>query len=340
MLKKFWGLFLGLMMSGGLLITPALAADTNLPYTVTIKTPAQQIGQVKYFNVQGKPNEVIKLPLTIKNNTNKSYTLLSEPNNATTSDKLIVDYSDHNAHKINDNTYDLTDMMSGPLKVTLNKHETITNTFSLTLPPKNFAGLVLGSIRISDVNDPGQPGFVTAVMVRMHSRSVSPQLKITAVDITTKNKNPTLRLTVQNPRPVLLTNAKLKGSFVRLDHSQKTLATMVTDNKRSLAPSSEFHVFIPYTEKQRLQAGKYQVNLQVNSGQGTAKTTKTFTLSQQLANNTNKQLGLTWKDSFWNNYTFWFGGIIIFAVIIIGGIIVYKKRAQNDFADQDPDDFI
>lgn len=297
--------------------TPVKAIDNDLPYKVTITPPAQQIDKASYFKLKGKPNEQIKLKVNITNNS-KAKNVSIMPTNASTSNNLTVDYSDSKATGNGSGSYKLTDLITSGIELHLNAHESRSVTFVLTMPPKEFNGVILGAIRIADAQNTSTPGFVTAVSVKCNDNPVKTNMILQSVVITQKSNQPYFKAVVSNNSPKLLVNEKINAQLLL---GKEKIASFKTGNDRSIAPNSDFNLMIPYTKNEALKPGKYTIVLNNNIKQS-------FTLNKNVIDSANKQFNLKHKTIL-NSPTFWVIMVVLLIIVVLFIILKFNRQRSH-----------
>lgn len=134
---------------------------------------------------------------------------------------------------------------------------------------------------------------------------------------------------LQNPRPGLMSQLKVKAKVTEVGKSK-----VVLQNEKSnmaMAPNSNFNYAIPWGDTQ-LKAGTYTLTLDATAKGGYHwHFVKNFTVTQKQINSLKNKINTPQQ----HNYLWWFvaGGILI---ILLLAIIIYLllKRKRNDDDDK------
>ena len=297
----------------------------NGDLAIKLIMPKQQQGAVPYFNLILKPGQKVALPIKVTNTSNHSITVDLTPYNASTNEKLDVDYESTEANW--GNQPKLTDLISSKLSgLILKKHETKVVTF--TLSGAKINSLVLGAIKTKEEGK--KNGIITAIMVR-NSNSNQNEFNMELNNLTM----------TKNGKPMFITQIMNKGGLIskatiteKIMHNGKEISSTKKENV-NLAPNAEFTLASIYKQQTQLDAGDYNILLNVHYNNKTYNYKKNVNLSQNMVDAINKKMKLQAPRKKLN-----FGHVAIVSIAVlfvlgIGGYIGYDKYKEAQIEKED-----
>ncbi|WP_317913830.1 DUF916 domain-containing protein [Carnobacterium maltaromaticum] len=128
---------------------PKESQADSMAYSVKADIPENQIDKAKtYFDLKMAPGQRQEISLTVSNSGDEETSIFITPNNATTNQNGVIDYSEEKAKLDSTLKIPLTSIISGKQEVKLNPKETKQVTFVIQMPEKEYSGDILGGFYI------------------------------------------------------------------------------------------------------------------------------------------------------------------------------------------------
>lgn len=318
------------------------ARAESVGYTVGAVLPKNQDDKkVTYFALRVKPNQKQKLAIVISNTGSKKKTYQVGVNQAVTNSNGVVDYSMASPKLDSSLKVGIKDLFGNKTqRVTVPAKSKQKVYVSYKMPAKRLDGMILGGIYVKQLtaneaasNKKGVSiknafAYVIGLRLRESDVDVAPDMKLLSVENGQSNKYNQVEANLQNPRPGLMSNLKVKTKITKQGESK----TILSNEKSSMAmaPNSNFNYAIPWGDKQ-LKAGTYTLTLDAYAQGGYHwHFVKDFKLTQkkigQLQNKFNTPAPK--KNYFW-----WFvagGAIIILLLLVIIYLLLKNKKRDDD----------
>ena len=258
-----------------------VAAQTNIPYTVSVIFPENQIDLAKeYFDLMMQPGQAQEITLILKNNTSAGINLEVAPQNGATSNTGNIDYTGAGTLLEETIPYRFTDICTTAQQIALGANETKMVSFVLTMPNEAFEGVVLGAFQIYEVAeettvDTAGPknarnggsieiqnrfAYIVGVVLRENNAVLIPSFNLGEVTTDLWNSRFALSAQVQMPVSTIVRNYELSGEVI----SRKT-GNVVHSFRReqfSMAPNSVFYLYENLNHN-NLPAGDYTIKLTI-----------------------------------------------------------------------------
>ncbi|GAX00365.1 DUF916 and DUF3324 domain-containing protein [Secundilactobacillus silagei] len=290
--------------------------------------PSDNLSHSSYFNLKVKPDTNRVLRLRITNNSNKRQRINVQPNNATTNENGIIDYSVH-AKKDSSATTSFTDMLSnrnGKSVSVAGKSSAIVS-FKLTLPKQPFSGTILGGFLVYSVSATNQvknsnqssnlAHYVIATQLVESSQQVKPNLLYHGTKYVGSGGLPRVQVNLQNTQPTIIGNVHVKTTVT--GEGNKVVAK-VDQKMLNFAPNSSFGYQLPTLNNKELKAGNYHLNMTVKGDNGSWKFDKLFTVTDKDG----KAAKIAKPATNWKQIIMWV--IEGLAILIVLAYIINKFR--------------
>lgn len=261
----------------GVTVTPLIEDDTS--------------GVTDRFQIVGKPNSKRTLKISIGNFSIKRLRLRIEPTNASTSMDGKIIYTE----KVKAGQYGLKYAFADMTKsqtITLKPNRTKDLTFKVNLPDKKINGLVMGGFNIYDMNGNARGSANVPVLITDDNKSVGGIVTLNNLSLDVIGKKPHILVNLQNKEPGQMKNVvvhmtvKRKSWLDRFNLGDKKMVADLTYPK--VAPNSKIPVDFDQNTTP-IKAGEYVVKGAARSGKATWTFHKTYTITQDQANNINKR---------------------------------------------------
>lgn len=295
-------------------VKPVLAANNN--------------PQASYFDLKVKPDTKQTLRLQIINNSSKRQQFNILPNNATTNENGVIDYSVH-AKKDASATTSFTDMLgdqTGKQIWVAGKSRSVVS-FKLAVPKQSFEGTVLGGFIVysaSAANQAKKSGqnsnlahYAVAARLIESTQKVTPDLLYKGTKYVGNNGLPRIQVNLQNNQPTIIGTVHLKATVT--GEGDKTVAK-VNQKMLNFAPNSSFGYQMPTLNGKALKSGQYRLKMTVKADNGSWKFDRLFTVTDKDG----KAAKIAKPGINWKQIIMWI--IEGLAVLIVLGYIINKFR--------------
>lgn len=328
-MKKKWLAGL-LMFCISIVILPKVGQADSMAYSVKANIPENQIDKTKtYFDLKMTPGQKQEISLTLHNSGEKETTIFITPNNATTNENGVIDYSNDKEKIDSSLKIPLTSIISGKQEVKLNPGETKEVPFTLQMPENEYNGDILGGFYIqkkSDSEDAGkeesvqiknQYSYVIGIRLHQNDTPITPKIKMNQVKPTLQNYRTAIAANLQNTEPTIIKNLDIKASVTK----QNSTTVLHETNKKdlSMAPNSNFNYPISW-DNDSLEPGKYTVHIKAKSGDKDWVFDKNFEIKPEVSKKLNKEaVDIVKPEPNWILII----SIIVGVVILIGGVLIF-----------------
>lgn len=270
MQKKSRNIFLIVAMLGLFIgYSPTANASKNIPskgigfYYQTI-APVNQQQEGNFFDLVVKPGQQQALEIELINESDEALTISVAINNATTTEKGLINYSKSKLKHTPDFTYKLTDMLKGPKEITLKEKEKRKLKLSLMVPNESIDGLILGGIELkkktvvpttneaTTINN--EFAYVFSVALQMNEKEIAPQFSANSPVTSQASEANIVTISINNDRPTVADKLTVE-TIIRSNDSDKVLAEFKLKEGK-MAPLSIME--IPITFDQSLP-GTYRI---------------------------------------------------------------------------------
>lgn len=243
------------------------------------------------FQIIGDSNSERTLEISLSNFGIRRLHLKVVPTNATTSMDGKIVYTDDVKAGQYGLKYAFSDMTKSQ-KVTLAPNKTKDLKFKVKLPSKKINGLVLGGFSIRSLDSAVSGTADVPVWITDDNKPVGGILSLHNLSLDVINKKPHIIVNLQNKEPGMMkkvivhVTVKRKSWLDRFNLGPKTMSADLTYPK--VAPNSRIPVDFDQNTTP-IQAGKYVIKGAARSGKATWTFHKTYTITQDQANDINKR---------------------------------------------------
>ncbi|MGK0552852.1 DUF916 and DUF3324 domain-containing protein [Enterococcus faecalis] len=299
-------------------------------YTVVPHFGATQKKETtSFYDMTLPPEGSDTFRLEIVNQSAKEQNFQVKVNTATTNSNGIVDYTKAQFKKDSSMKLELSKLIQAETDtLTIAGKQTKTVSFTIKMPKEAFEGILLGSvvvrpIKIADEPKEIQNVFMHTLAIRVNEQEtkVSPDLKGGDVHIGQENLHNTVKMTIRNPQPKLMT--QMEGTFFVTKHGTDKKFVEVQKKGLSIAPNSQFDV--PLQVKDQFQAGRYDYTVELKSAEGTWRFTKEFTIKKAEADQYNK----TSVDPQRKATNHWIVWLLVFIILVLLVLILYLLNQRR-----------
>lgn len=310
--------------------------NTEIPYSVTpIFNAHQQEGQLGYFDLLVKPGVIETIGIEISNGTDKEIKVRVTPNTAKTTTNGTIDYSGMNLKSTKNLPISFEKITSSSQIVTIPADGKKVATFTIKVPEKSFAGIILGGFYIQQELDQEEKeakkkasvaiqnefSFILGCQLRMSNEPVQKKFELDNVHLDSYGGYFSIVSEIANEAPVLLSSLSVKGEI-----KTKAGKSVYQFEKEtfSIAPNSIYG--LPERIKSEdLKPGEYQMHLRISSkdGKQTWDLSKSFTVTKEKKAEVLKE---TIDEKEPTNPLIYIGLAIIGLLIVLIIVVLVKKK--------------
>ncbi len=322
------------------IILPKASQADSMAYSVKADIPDNQIDKAKtYFDLKMTPGQKQDISLTVHNSGDKEMTIFITPNNATTNQNGVIDYSEEKAKIDSSLKIPLTSIISGKQEVKLNPNETKQVPFTIQMPEKEYNGDILGGFYIQKKTDAdenkkdesvqikNQYSYVIGIRLNETDTVVDPTLKLNQIKPALQNYRTAVTANIQNVESTIINDLDINASVTK--QNSETILHETNKKGLSMAPNSNFDYPINWDNEQ-LNPGKYTVHIEAKTGDKDWNFDKNFEIKSETSNKLNKEAVEVVKSQ--PNWiliiTLSIGGIILIGGALIFLIVKNEKKKR------------
>ncbi|MGM0178412.1 DUF916 and DUF3324 domain-containing protein [Enterococcus sp. AZ159] len=311
-----------------------VATENQADFSVNAEQSAYQVDKSKtYFDLSLPVNESVPLVIHVTNNSEEAIEVAGELSPATTNINGVVEYGKTQNQLTSSVPFDITKVASFEKeKQTIAPKQTVDFVVNVSVPTKDYAGVVAGGITLRDVTEEKTSDetkgmfknkFAYAIALLVHGDKTPVENAVTLKEVTPTqvNSRNVVSAAIENKTANYINKVSIEASVT--DASGKEVLSEKKEDMQ-IAPSSLFQ-FPIYYEKQEMKAGKYTLKMTVRSEKQEWQLKKSFTITEEKATSLNKT-DVSEKEESRNVQWLVLGlvGIIFLLLIIL--IVVLKKK--------------
>lgn len=312
-----------------------VATENQADFSVNAEQSAYQVDKSKtYFDLSLPVNESVPLVIHVTNNSEEAIEVAGELSPATTNINGVVEYGKTQNQLTSSVPFDITKVASFEKeKQTIAPKQTVDFVVNVSVPTKDYAGIVAGGITLRDVTEEKTSSetkgmfknkFAYAIALLVHGDKTPVENTVTLKEVTPTqvNSRNVVSAAIENKTANYINKVSIEASVT--DASGKEVLSEKKEDMQ-IAPSSLFQ-FPIYYEKQAMKAGKYTLTMTVRSEKQEWQLKKSFTITEEKATALNKT-DVSEKEESRNVQWLVLGLVgIIFLLLIILIVVLKKKR--------------
>ncbi|MCV3154028.1 DUF916 and DUF3324 domain-containing protein [Enterococcus faecalis] len=312
-----------------------VAAENQADFSVNAEQSVYQVDKSKtYFDLSLPVNESVPLVIHVTNNSEEAIEVAGELSPATTNINGVVEYGKTQNQLTSSVPFDITKVASFEKeKQTIAPKQTVDFVVNVSVPTKDYAGIVAGGITLRDVTEEKTSSetkgmfknkFAYAIALLVHGDKTPVENAVTLKEVTPTqvNSRNVVSAAIENKTANYINKVSIEASVT--DTSGKEVLNEKKEDMQ-IAPSSLFQ-FPIYYEKQAMKAGKYTLTMTVRSEKQEWQLKKSFTITEEKATALNKT-DVSEKEESRNVQWLVLGLVgIIFLLLIILIVVLRKKR--------------
>ncbi|MGM0106867.1 DUF916 and DUF3324 domain-containing protein [Enterococcus sp. AZ197] len=312
-----------------------VATENQADFSVNAEQSAYQVDKSKtYFDLSLPVNESVPLVIHVTNNSEEAIEVAGELSPATTNINGVVEYGKTQNQLTSSVPFDITKVASFEKeKQTIAPKQTVDFVVNVSVPTKDYAGIVAGGITLRDVTEEKTSDetkgmfknkFAYAIALLVHGDKTPVENAVTLKEVTPTqvNSRNVVSAAIENKTANYINKVSIEASVT--DASEKEVLSEKKEDMQ-IAPSSLFQ-FPIYYEKQAMKAGKYTLKMTVRSEKQEWQLKESFTITEEKATALNKT-DVSEKEESRNVQWLVLGLVgIIFLLLIILIVVSKKKR--------------
>ncbi|EMG1507940.1 DUF916 and DUF3324 domain-containing protein [Enterococcus faecalis] len=312
-----------------------VATENQADFSVNAEQSVYQVDKSKtYFDLSLPVNESVPLVIHVTNNSEEEIEVVGELSPATTNINGVVEYGKTQNQLTSSVPFDITKVASFEKeKQTIAPKQTVDFVVNVSVPTKDYAGIVAGGITLRDVTEEKTSDetkgmfknkFAYAIALLVHGDKTPVENAVTLKEVTPTqvNSRNVVSAAIENKTANYVNKVSIEASVT--DASGKEVLSEKKEDMQ-IAPSSLFQ-FPIYYEKQAMKAGKYTLTMTVRSEKQEWQLKKSFTITEEKATALNKT-DVSEKEESRNVQWLVLGLVgIIFLLLIILIVVLRKKR--------------
>ncbi len=315
------------------------AQASELNFSVIPIIPETQFNKNKsYFDLKLGAGQIQDLEVTLKNSTDKSISVETTLNRATTNLNGVVEYGKTNTEKDSSMVNNIEDYVQiREQEVLLNPNEERTIKLKVTAPKEEFEGVMVGGLTFKEKigamekekkNDTltieNEYAYVVGVVLHGNLDVAKPQLALNEVEASQVNARNVINANLQNKTSTYINKMEINAKITK--KGSKNLLYSVEKKDMQMAPNSNFNFPISLQGK-RLEQGIYTLEMEVTSLTETWEFRKDFAITKEAADKYNKMDVSIEKED-----TYRYLWILIGILFITTGIVylIYLNRKNEN----------
>ena len=298
-----------------------VATENQADFSVNAEQSAYQVDKSKtYFDLSLPVNESVPLVIHVTNNSEEEIEVVGELSPATTNINGVVEYGKTQNQLTSSVPFDITKVASFEKeKQTIAPKQTVDFVVNVSVPTKDYAGIVAGGITLRDVTEEKTSSetkgmfknkFAYAIALLVHGDKTPVENAVTLKEVTPTqvNSRNVVSAAIENKTANYINKVSIEASVT--DASGKEVLSEKKEDMQ-IAPSSLFQ-FPIYYEKQAMKQ-EWQLK-------------KLFTITEEKATALNKT-DVSKKEESRNIQWLVLGLVgVIFLLLIILIVVLRKKR--------------
>lgn len=351
--KKQWilGFFLVLLLSVQFFPARKAQADVETDikkfpnitvpfFTIKLVPPENQPEgtNINFYKLRVQPGMTQQLEMYITSTAKKKQKISLVPTNGSNSGGSII-ASGVNFPIDPSNQYPFTKLGIKNTVISLEPGETKNVKISYKLPDQSIDGVIIGGLHFSTnltkESDGGttpdkkskirfENNYTVAVQVVMteNDKPVLADMKVKTIMPLSYKTAPAVSVNIQNPKQQYIDGLSVDATIVRLANSKDVHSQKVQDYK--VAPTSNFNYVVPWRSNEKMEPGKYRLDLKAKAAQTHLNLSdeqkkkqewnisKEFTITKAQADDINRK-----NPNYKPDYTWLYIIIAVLAVIFV-----------------------
>jgi len=316
---------------------PMASASTSVG--VTPIESVSQSGQYQgYFNLKMKPKQTEKLSFKVSNAGDKEKSVNVGIHNAATNKQMQVEYGNGKLASTKQRPVDLDKAIKGPRLLTLKPHSTQEIHYTLTMPDKEFIGIISGGFTFSEVDNDAHSeskqqnvngvqnkySYVIGLVAMNNDKLPKPKLEMTGVQMDQWNDRNAINMSFDAESGNFIKDLATKITVTNIKNKEVVLEK--SEKNHAIAPYSQFDWVVPLGEQRKWDSGDYLVKVSIGNKKDKWTFEKTLTVTDKQAKEYNA------KDVSLSGNWWVYLPLIAVCIAALAGIIYIlknKKASRN-----------
>ncbi|OJG74743.1 hypothetical protein RV12_GL002160 [Enterococcus quebecensis] len=304
-------------------------------YEVKAVPSTKQVDETKtYFDLRLTPKETHTIKAKVTNRSDQEQIIHTQVKTATTNTNGVVEYINSDKNQSINLPYDLSKLVkTNTQKITLAPHESTEVEYTITMPEKDFSGILSGGIvftsenteepekTTADVAIKNQFGYVIALVLH-GNKEVTPNLELSKVSLGQVNNRNVVFAHLANPNAAYLNRMNVNVKITKKNTDKILYET--SKSELQMAPNSVFNYPVSLQETE-FKPGKYLLAIHAESKGKAWDFEKEFEIKAKEAQTLNDKAYIH-RDK--DKYVLY---LVIFLVLLVLIILfmIYRKRQQK-----------
>lgn len=267
-----------------LLISYSAETNESLGFSYENVIPKNQISDNTFFELKVKPDTKQVLRTKITNLTGEEKIIRVTVSNATSGSVGVINYGANKEKLLGKNTLSIKDIVEYPSQVKLKPYEEKEVKFKLTIPKKEFDGIILGGVHLKEIKEKKEEtagttaslsneySYVYSISLKENEREIKPNFTSSGT-----RYNKMLYVNVNNIQPIILSGVNV-NMILMAENDDKVINDFKVENYR-MAPNTGFDLPVEGTED--LPLGKYRAQTIVTYGKEQWKFNSKFEVTKE-----------------------------------------------------------
>lgn len=305
-----------------------------------IQFPENQQKEAGYFDLKMNPGQSQKVPILLKNPSDKEITVEVSLNGAKTNSNGVLEYGPINIQKDASLKYDFVDVVRAPKKVVLSPKSEQNLELEVTMPQVSFDGLIVGGIQLKKADEEEQEtksganvinkyAYVIAMVLQETDINLMPELELNKVKAGQSNAQNVIYADISNIEANFLDNLSMEVQIM----SEKSDEVLYETKKSSMRMAPNSNMQFPVSmQGEKMVAGKYRASILATSGDRKWEWDETFEITAEEADKFNREdIGLVQEKGI--NWLLIVGVAVgLFIVIVTIFFIIHTIHKKREAA--------
>lgn len=338
-MNKLSKMLINVIFAASLLLMVMNTKAAELNFSVTPVIPNTQVDTNKsYFDLKLGAGQNQELEVKLVNSTDKSISVETTINRATTNLNGVVEYGETNTEKdssMMNNIEDYVQISEDEVVLTPNEEKVIK--LNVIAPTKEFGGIIAGGITFKEKTTTAETevesdslaikneyAYVVGIVLHGSMDVGKPELVLNNVEASQVNSRNVINANLQNKTATYLNKMEIVAKVTKKGY--KDILYSVEKKDMQMAPNSNFYFPISL-EGKRLEAGTYTLEMIVTAVNDKWEFNKDFSINKETADKYNEV-----DVSIENDDNYMYMGISISIIFVIGLIcyLIYLYRKKEN----------
>ncbi|WEG73601.1 DUF916 and DUF3324 domain-containing protein [Vagococcus intermedius] len=310
----------------------------EMTFQVDTVAPEKQMGENSgIYNLRLEPGEKTTVEVKVSNSADENRTIQVTPTDSKTLSSGSIDYTPSDKTK-DKKEYKFESLAKTDKLVEFKAHETKNIPVEITMPAKEFKGVILGGLYLQEAADSAKSksdkaegmtinnkyAFTVPVMLSNNDEAGKAELKLNSVKADNVSGYNKVVAEIESTQKNILKEATIEGKVTRKGEKE-VLHEHKLENV-SFAPESKMNFGIDWT-KDSFKPGTYVTAIKVTSPYGNWDWTKEFTIADKESKKMNEK-AVDIEPEKPNYLMYGIFGLLLIVVLLLIYLIVSKRKKE------------